>query len=136
MKIHYITQHGVAEWTEIYREEPDVITLSFSPSCVGAITLRGKVYAVNGGQVNIPTRALANGEYRPVLESDTGRYALEGFIKDGDNVSMLKTEESTIRRLLKACRELKESRDDLVERVERLEDLCTGHNIFSYERKK
>ena len=136
MKIHYITQHGVAEWTEIHREEPEFITLSFSPSCDGAITLRGKVYAVNGGQVNIPARALPNGEYRPVLESDTGRYALEGFIKEGDNVSMLKTDESTIRRLLRVCRELKESRDHLVERVEHLEDLCTGHNIFNYERKK
>lgn len=136
MKIHYITQHGVAEWTKIHTEDPDVITLSFIPSCEGAITLRGKVYTVKVGQVSIPTRTLPDGEYRPVLESDIGRYALEGFIKEGGNVSMLRTEESTIRRLLGTCRKLEESRDSLTERVERLEALCVGHNIFSYERKE
>ena len=136
MKIHYITQHGVGEWTKIHTEDPDVITLTISPLCDGAINLRGKVYTVKGGQVNIPTRTLANGEYYPILESDTGRYALEGFVKDGGNVSMLKTEESTIRRLLWTCRELQKSHDSLTERVERLEALCTGHNIFNYERKE
>ncbi|MBQ7343248.1 MAG: hypothetical protein IJW53_00620 [Clostridia bacterium] len=136
MKIRYITQHGVGEWTDILTEDADVITLAFTPECDGALTLRGKLYTVKGGEVSIPTRALPDGEYRPVLEADTSRYELEGFIKQGKTVSMAKTEEATVRRLLGRCRELERSLCSATRRIGNLEAICVGHNIFSYERKE
>ena len=136
MKIHYITQHGVGEWSQIQTEDSEVITLVFTPASDGALTLRGKVYAVKNGEVSISKRALPDGEYRPLLEADSGRYELEGFVKQGKTVSMLKTEERAVRRLLGRCRELEGSLSSAKERLDRLEALCVGHNIFSYERKE
>lgn len=136
MKIHYITQHGVGEWSQIKTEDPDVITLTFTPASDGALTLRGRAYAVKGGEVSIPARELPDGEYRPLIEADSGRYELEGFIKQGKIISMLGTEEKVIRRLIKRCRELERSLDSQKERIERLEALCVGHNIFNFERKE
>ncbi len=136
MKIRYITQHGVGEWTDMLAEDTDVITLTFTPECDGALTLRGKLYTVKDGEVSILARALPDGEYRPVLEADTGRYELEGFTKQGKTISMAKTEESTVRRLLGRCRELERSLYAAIERIKNLEAICVGHNIFSYERKE
>jgi hypothetical protein len=136
VKISYITQHGVGEWSQIHTEDPDVITLTFTPASDGALTLRGKIYAVKSGEVSILKRVLPDGEYRPLLETDSGRYELEGFVKQGKTVSMLKTEESTVRRLLGRCRQLENALNSARERLSRLEELCIGHDIFNYERKE
>ena len=117
-------------------DNSDTLTLCFEPECNGAITMCGKIFSVKCGESKIPLRALPNGECRPILEADTGRYILEGFVKSGSEISMLKTEEATIRRLLNTCLVLEKSRSALEDRVSRLEALCVGHNIFNYERKE
>lgn len=135
MKIHYITQHGVALWTEISPDDNSALTLSFDIDCDGVVTLRGKRLAVKGGEVKIPTVLLSDGEFRPTLESEAGIFAVEGFIKRGNNITMQKTDESVLRRIIKDCLALKSSEKLILMRVEALEALCQGHGIFNYERK-
>lgn len=134
MKIGYKTLHGTAEWVVKEAGEEGMLHLEFEPKCNGVITLANTSFRVKNGCASLPLCALPNGVYHPKLESDTGVFVAEGFYKEGDKVTMLKTEESVIRRLVKRCHTLESKNTALEERVAHLEALCQGHTIFDYER--
>ena len=132
MTIHYITSHGIGEWTSLGRSDDDFIHVQFTPECNGALTVGTKTFEVKDGRVSIPLSSLKSGEYRPRLEADTGVYVIEGFSKNGYEITMLPTEESVIRRLVSGYHTLEGICDGLEKRVARLEAMCQGHRIFDY----
>ena len=134
VKIVYKTLHGIAEWITKEDDKEDELRIEFSPKCNGAVTLSDIKAEVKDGYITLPLRALPSGVYHPKLEADTGVFLLEGFYKEGNEVTMLETEESVIRRLVKRYYKLESENADLCERVARLEAMCRGHKIFDYER--
>lgn len=134
MKICYITSHGIAEWIAFKDDRNSILQLQFTPKCDGAVSLGDTIYKVKNGNVSIPLDILPNGEYRPKLEADTGVFIAEGFCKTGGMITMLKTEEAAIRRLVSRCHSLEKICGTLREKVAHLEDMCQGHKIFNYER--
>ena len=136
MKIRYITLHGVAEWIDFNDDDQDVLTLSFEPYHNGAIVMNGKFFALNDGEVTIPLTALQDGVCTPLLESDTGVYCVESFTKQGKGVSVSKSNEESIRRLISRHCNLEKKVTELTEKMKKLEDKCNGHSIFDFERKE
>ena len=134
MKICYLTLHGAAEWVDVKEDNDYILHLQFTPKCNGAISLGNVIFEVKEGNVSIPFNALQNGEYHPKLEADTGVFVVEGFSKSGYVITMLKTDESLIRRLVLRCHTLEKLCGTLTERVAHLEAICQGHKIFDYER--
>ena len=136
MKIRYITLHGVAEWIDFNDDGQDVLTLSFEPHHNGAVVINDKFFVLNDGEVTIPITALPDGVYSPVLESDMGVYCVESFTKHGNGVSVSKSNETSIRRLISRHCNLEKRVTELTEKVNKLEDECHGHGIFDFERKE
>lgn len=136
MKIRYKTLHGVAEWVECNDLDPDMLTLSFEPYHKGVLLLGGKMLTLNNGEVTIEKRAIANGNYTPRLESESGVYTVEGFTKQGKSITLHHADEMLIRRLLLRCHRLEEKVTGLAEKVSGLEKTCHGHKIFDFERKE
>ncbi len=132
MKISYIIHHGVGEWERISQDSSDTLLLTFKPECSGAVDLGGAVFTVKNGDAEIPLNALPDGEYQPKLECEIGVYTAESFLKHGRSVSLPKTDEAVLRRLILRCYDLEKDRDALEERIARLETLCQGHNIFNF----
>ena len=135
MEICYITQHGVAERIRLNSSVQEDLTISFEPKCDGTLTLRSRKFAVRDGMLRIPLNSIADGEYHPRLEADTGFFDVEGFAKYGTRIYALKTDEETVRRLIVRCHKLEKMSRELGERVVALEGICQGHNIFNFERK-
>lgn len=136
MKIRYKTLHGVAEWLECNDLDPDMLTLSFEPYHKGVLLLGGKMLTLNNGEVTIEKKAIANGNYTPRLESESGVYTVEGFTKSGESITLHNADETLIRRLLSRCHRLEEKVTGLEEKVSGLEKTCHGHQIFDFERKE
>lgn len=136
MKIRYITAHGSAEWVEFDDRGRDNLTLAFEPYHNGAVVILDKIFPLKDGEVTIPFSVLADGEYAPRLESETGVFILESFIKQGKSLAVHYTDEDLIRRLIKRCYNLELAVYSLEERVGELERACHGHNIFDFERNK
>ena len=136
MKIRYKTLHGVAEWVESNDLDPDMLTLSFEPYHKGVLLLGEKMLTLNNGEVTIEKRAIANGNYTPRLESESGVYTVEGFTKQGKSITLHHADEMLIRRLLLRCHHLEEKVTGLEEKVSGLEKTCHGHQIFDFERKE
>ena len=136
MKISYIIHHGYAERSSFRDDGGDVLSLVFSPSCSGALTLGASVFTVVDGHAEIPIKEIKDGECCPRLESDLGAYDCEAFKKHGSCITILQTGDEIVRRLIERCRLLEKSRDLIEQRVTRLESLCSGHQIFNFERNE
>lgn len=136
MEIRYKALHGAAEWVEVTDNVQDMLTLSFEPYHNGVLLLGGKLFALHNGEVTIAKSAISDGEYEPRLESDHGVYALERLTKIGDNITLNKTDETTIRRLITRYHRLEKAATSLEEKVLKLEKACHGHKIFDFERNK
>ena len=134
MKINYITSHGTAEWVETSKSDDGILSIQVTPKCNGVITIGSTAFEVKNGRVSIPLCALQNGEHRPKLEVDTGVFIAEGFYKNGYDISMLPTEQETIRRLVSRYHSLEKICVTLEKKVAHLETLCQGHRIFDFER--
>lgn len=136
MKIRYITSHGMAKWTKTDNSEQENLTLCFEPYHNGMVVLDGKMFKVKCGEVTIPMKNIPDGEYTPKLETESGVYSVEGFIKQGNSITAFKSDESLIRYLLLRCYNLERSLFAIGERVAKLEEVCHGHKIFDFERKE
>ena len=136
MKISYITSHGVAEHYKFDPSDSSVIILSFTPQCKGALTIGASLYQVDHGEARLPTADLKDGEYHPRLECDTGSFRVRGFVKHGKGITPFPNDENTLKLLILECYELKKVQESYDKRIEHLEELCQGHNIFSFERKE
>lgn len=132
MKISYITSHGTAEWVKFDSQDGEVISLVIDKAADGAVTLGNKTFTLTKGAANIPTRSLADGDYAPIFETDEGVFAGERFHKSGQTVIPKSADEAFIRRLLTRFAVLEKSSRKLEERVSRLEERCSGHNIFNF----
>lgn len=136
MKIRYITSHGCAVRCEFEYAEKDALTLSFEPKPVGAVVLDGKIFALKDGEVRIPLSAISDGDHTPRLEAESGIYAIEGFTKRGKSISVHDLDEATVRRFVTRCCALANELCSVKERLTKLEEACSGHDIFDFERKK
>lgn len=136
MKIRYVTSHGVAERISFEDGEADTLTLVFEPAPTGAVVINGKIYATKDGEVKIPLAMLADGEYKPTLESEGGIYLVEGFKKQGRSIILPSSDEAAIRRLILRCYKLEREMAAMKKRTRALEKTCSGHHIFDFERKE
>ena len=134
MKIRYITSHGMAEWIDCHEETDEMLTLLFEPYHNGAVVINGKIFTVKNGEAHIQIASLSDGYCSPTLETDHGVYCVEGFTKRGKSISVSKSNESTVRRLISRFYNLEAAATKITEKVERLEKVCHGHNIFDFER--
>ena len=135
MKISYIIAHGVAECVNFTSHDSSTLSFRFKPEYNGALIIGNQIFEVKNGCTDIDTVSLGDGEYTPRLECDGGCIAVRGFIKSGRAVSVLKSDEETVRHLVKSCFALERSRLELSERIAELEHLCKGHAILNFERK-
>lgn len=136
MKIRYITSHGVAERVEFDAYERDILTISVEPYHNGAVVLADKFFTLADGVAEIPMRSLPDGEYTPRIESEDGIFIAESFTKSGMSIAVKEADEKLIRRMLERCHALENELYSLKKRTEKLEDVCSGHNIFDFERKE
>ena len=96
-RICYYLSHGSGEWTSISKGDQNTLDLSFTPAKDGYIKLKDTVYRVRSGELSIPMDQLIDGSYELRLDTDGEGFALEGFTKCGDLITMNKTAESTLR---------------------------------------
>lgn len=136
MKISYIISHGVAEWVEADTVTDNVLTIKLKPSCDGSLVIGSTVYPVKHGEVFIPIGALRDGEHRPRLEYSDGVVTLSPFVKKGRSVSPKECDAEVIRRLVKVCYELEIRLKSAESTIAQLNEMCTGHNIFDFERNE
>ena len=137
MIISYITDRGVAEWVKIDTAmEQDSIILQINRKIDGAVVLGKTVFPLKDGEARIPMNSLANGEYAPKFETDSGVYNAERFTKQGRNITLAKADDSLIRRILVRGANLESRILALEKAVTHLENLCKGHDIFNFERKE
>ena len=136
MKIRYIASRSRAIRVEFEYVEKDALTLTFEPHHTGAIVLNGKILPLVNGEVRIPLATLKDGDYAPMLETETGIYLVEGFTKCGKSISVPEADEELIRALASECYGLANELDALKKRVAELERTYIGHNIFDFERKE
>ena len=134
MKIRYLTLHGAAEWSHFDDSDRDMLLIDFTSPIDGIIAIGDRSYTLSGGKVTIPISEIKTGEHRPVITCDGGIFIAEGFVKDAKGIRMMKTDEETVRRLVKRCHALEKTCDVLAKKVAHLEQLCQGHNIFNFER--
>ena len=136
MKILYLASRGRAERMGVKETENDVLTLSFSPRVVGAVLLGEKILPLKDGEASVPISALADGKHEPRLESESGFFIAEEFIKQGSYITVPDADEELMRRLVIKCHALDCELAEMKERVASLEKLCCGHNLFDFERKE
>ena len=135
MKISYIIAHGVAECVNFSSQDSSTLSLRFKPEYNGVLIVGNQKFEVKNGCTDIDTASLRDGEYTPRLECDGGCITVRGFIKSGRGVSVLQSDEETVRHLVKSCYVLEKSNLELSERIAELERLCKGHAILNFERK-
>ena len=130
-RICYYLSHGFGEWTSISKDDKSILELSFTPAKDGYIKLKDTVYRVRSGELSIPIYQLSDGSYELRLDTDGEGFALEGFTKCGDLITMNKTAESTLRALLAKNRKNDERLRDLEEKISILIKRTEGHHIFN-----
>ena len=136
MRISYIIHHGYAEMDRFKNDGDRSLNLSFTPEYSGTLLLGAKRFPVKNGEVIIPLTELDDGEYSPRLVTEQESFLCEELCKRGTDIYVPKVSEETLHRLIRRCRELETKTDDLAKKMEKLESLCFGHNIFNFERKK
>lgn len=130
-KINFVLNEGVAEWTSATDDAARTLKLSFSPCADGYIRMGSTVYTVKDGEVLIPLSALEDGVYSPRLECEGEGFRLESFIKANGLIKPLPTEEETLRRLVRKCRDAAERITLLENNIEELKKKTEGHRIFN-----
>ena len=136
MKIRYIISRSKAIRIEFEYVEKEALTLTFVPKLTGAVVLGGRILPLVNGEVRIPLSALADGDYTPRLETEQGIYHAEGFTKRGKSIAVHDANEELIRTIASEFYGLVNELDNAKKRIEGLERICVGHNIFDFERKE
>ena len=136
MKIRYLTANGRAERVSVEYEDNDHLTLCFDTHSTGAVSLGGKIYPLSDGEARINLKLLTDGEYIPKLETEDGIYVAESFVKRGKSIGVQDADDALIRRLVERCYILEGDVKLMRTRLDKLERVCCGHNIFDFERKE
>ena len=131
-KIKYTLYDKNGEWTDVSASERDVLTLTFNEKLCGYVFIGKHNYRVEKGEAKISLSSFPDGEYIPKIESNQGVYELEGFIKNGTDISMLKTSEATLRRLLISLHKQEELVAIMQSEITDLKSRTEGHHIFEY----
>lgn len=131
-KIKYALHEKYGEWTDVNESERDALIIIFDKEVCGYIFIENHAYRVEKGEAKIPINSFAGGEYAPRLECEAGVFDLEGFIKSGTDISMLKTSESTLRRMLSRTHKYEEAIAIIQSEIADLKSKTEGHHIFKY----
>ena len=129
-KINYSLEKGIGLWSSFSRGE-DELTLLFYPQADGYIKVEDTVYRVKSGKVAIPLAELRDGDYALRLETEGEGFALEKFSKNGREIRMHKTDDATVRHLIKKAGCNSKRLDVLEEKIESLLKKTEGHHIFN-----
>ncbi len=131
MNIKYILYGNVGERSTYEKGAKDTLSLDFSPAVDGYILACNSIYRVKNGKVSIPVSSLPAGTVSLRLECDGCGYTLEKFENHGGDISIPKTDEETLRRLLARMKLLEDKVASLSDTAAMLEEISRGHHIFN-----
>ena len=96
----------------------------------GHLTLGGFSVPVTNGEAALDCSLIPDGEYKPLLLTGGRQIRLERFAVARGRLSLLPTEEATLRELLRRTRRLERGLLSLEEKVGGLEEKISSDTIF------
>ena len=118
------------ELTALKCERSYLLSVLFSESIDGFITIGGITVRIRDGEARVDLRLIDDGEHSPVLIQKSGRVTLPGIIKRGTSLAIAECRSEYIRGISMRERELAARVSELEAKLTELTSAVYGSTIF------
>ena len=99
-RLFYRLKNGYGELTESSLGDSEQVVITVDGVSDGTLLIADRYLTLKDGRVSTDLRSLKDGAVKPLLISANGSFRLEPFLKDGNKITALPTEDFVIRKML------------------------------------